>query len=496
MKTYSKGQPNTAAEEALRESERSKASILSSLPGMAYRCKFDRDWTMEYVSDGCLKLTGYKPDDLIGSHVITYNDIIDADYRDFLWYRWVDALAAKEFCQVEYTITTASGEMKWVWEQGQGVYDEHGEVVALEGLILDITDRKKREEEILYLSNHDVLTGLYNRNFFEQEKARLDTVRQLPISVIVGDVDGLKLINDALGHREGDELLVEISRILASCCRKEDILARTGGDEFSILLPRTAEEDARAIAHRINGICRACKEKTDSQMRYVSISVGYAAKTEAAQRLDSIIKNAENFMYKRKLLEHKSLHGSIIASMRATMFEKSHETEAHAERLVELSEAIGKELGLNDDDLGDLKLLATLHDIGKISIDDHILAKPGKLTEMEWFEIRKHPEAGYRIAMASPELHSIAECILTHHERYDGSGYPQGLCGESIPLLSRIIAVADAYDAMVNDRPYRKAMPGEAAMQEIVSCSGSQFDPAIVDIFVKVCGVPEKTQTK
>jgi len=190
-------------------------------------------------------------------------------------------------------------------------------------------------------------------------------------------------------------------------------------------------------------------------------------------------------MYRRKLLERKSLHSSILSSIKATMFEKSYETEEHAERLIKLSKMLGKTLGLTDEQLNELELLATLHDIGKISTDGHILSKPGKLTDREWSEIKKHPGAGYRILQAIPELKHIADYVLCHHERWDGSGYPQGLIGEAIPLLSRIIAVVDAYDVMTHDRPYRKAMPEEAALAEITKNAGTQFDPNIARIFTE-----------
>ena len=194
-------------------------------------------------------------------------------------------------------------------------------------------------------------------------------------------------------------------------------------------------------------------------------------------------------MYRRKLLEHKSTHGAMISSIKATMTETSHETEEHSERMVKLSRALGRELKLSDQQLVDLDLVSTLHDIGKICIHEKILAKPGKLTREEWAEIKKHPEAGYRITQASSELTRVAQYILCHHERWDGKGYPSGLAGQSIPLLSRVIAVVDAYDAMTQDRPYRKAMAREVAIEEIVLNAGTQFDPDIARIFVeKVLG--------
>lgn len=350
----------------------------------------------------------------------------------------------------------------------------------------DISESKKRENEILYLSYHDTLTGLYNRAFFDEEKERLNSDRQLPMSIILGDVNGLKLTNDAFGHNEGDRLLITIAQILKACCRREDIVARIGGDEFCVLLPHTSNDVAQTICERVNKACGEYDIKSPGGLAVQpSISLGYATKTSTGGHINIIQKDAEDFMYKRKLLEHKSTHGSIISSIKATMNETSHETQEHSERMIKLSRAVGREMNLSDQQLVDLDLLSTLHDIGKICIHEKILAKPGKLSKEEWSEIRKHPEAGYRITQASSELTRVAQYILCHHERWDGGGYPNGLSGEEIPLLSRIIAVVDAYDAMTHDRPYRKAMSRDEAVKEIAINAGTQFDPEIARILVE-----------
>jgi diguanylate cyclase (GGDEF)-like protein/PAS domain S-box-containing protein len=474
------------AEEALRESERSHAMLLSNLPGMAYRCNYDRDWTMQFVSEGCFELAGYKPESLIQNAEISFNDLIKPEYRELIWEKWTQALLHKKVFRDEYPITTASAEIRWVLEQGRGIYAPNGEVVAIEGLIIDITARKEREEEIEYLNYHDVLTGLYSRRFFEREKERVDHPDQLPVSVIIGDINGLKLINDAWGHAEGDKLIVTIAEILSGCCRRQDILARTGGDEFSILLPKTSNEIAYQIIKRIETACEEYRNNTPDMACHTHISLGCATKKSADESLKSIIKDAEDRMYRSKLLQKGSFHSSVIASMKTTLFEKSQETQEHAGRLIELSRAVGQKMKLTNEQLNELELLSTLHDIGKIAIKDCILNKPGKLTEAEWAEMKKHPGIGYRIAMASPELAPIADYILYHHERWDGNGYPQGLKEEDIPLLSRIIAITDAFDAMTEDRPYRKAMTREAALAEIERNAGTQFDPKIARLFIEL----------
>jgi HD-GYP domain-containing protein (c-di-GMP phosphodiesterase class II) len=205
--------------------------------------------------------------------------------------------------------------------------------------------------------------------------------------------------------------------------------------------------------------------------------------------MDNVLMAADEYMSRRKLLESKSAHSSIIASIKVIMLEKSQETGEHAERMVQLSKSIGLAMSLADDQMNELELLSTLHDIGKMSIDAKILSKPGKLTDAEWVEMRRHPEVGFRIAQATSELIPIADYILCHHERWDGKGYPQGLMGEQIPLLSRIVAIADAFDAMTNDRAYRSAMTKGEAIEEIRENSGTQFDPAVTRVFIeKVLG--------
>lgn len=471
-----------------KETVRSNTMLLSNIPGMAYRCKFDKAWTMLFISEGCYDLTGYRPESFLNNQEITFSDIILSDYRELLWDKWCDTLRDRKVFKEEYPITTASGKVKWVYEQGQCVYDEKGEVKVIEGLIIDISDRRQKEDEIRYLNHHDVLTGLYNRRYFEEEKLRLDYDNMYPLSVIIGDINGLKVFNDALGHAEGDRLIISAAEILMSCCREGDTLARTGGDEFSLLLPRTTKEEADKLIRKIGSICEKYRLKIRNESYHISISLGCSSKISKAQSFNKVIREAEEKMYQHKLLQNKSLHSSLISSMKSALYAKSQQTEEHAQRIIEISKAIGVNMDLSDAQLNELALLSTLHDIGKIGISDNILNKPGKLTPEEWIDMKKHPEIGFRIAMSTPDLVPIAEYILTHHERWDGSGYPQGIKGEEIPLLSRIIAVADAYDAMTADRPYRKALSNEIAIQEIMKNAGTQFDPKIAELFLELYG--------
>lgn len=363
-------------------------------------------------------------------------------------------------------------------------YDVAGTIIGVIGVSRDVTERKNREEKIKYISYHDNVTGIYNRTYFDEACVEYDRPENLPLSVIVGDVNGMKLINDTFGHMKGDKLLRKIADIIRQCTRAGDVVARTGGDEFAVLMPRADEQVVKEVADRIRALCREKRSRENYEI-YMDLALGYATKSEPAESLDKVIMSAEDFMYRRKLLERRSQHNDYLAYIKTTMFEKSNETKEHAERLVSLSQRLGEELGLSENELDELKLVAMLHDIGKISIDKQILTKADELSEAEWREIKKHPEVGYRIAKSTSGLSHIAEYILCHHEHWDGSGYPLGLTGTDIPLISRIITVIDTYDAMTQDRAYRKALPGEVAIQELLKLRGLQFDPDIVDAFVE-----------
>ncbi|MDO0824844.1 PocR ligand-binding domain-containing protein [Desulfosporosinus nitroreducens] len=361
----------------------------------------------------------------------------------------------------------------------QGTY--LGNKRVLLSIVRDITDRKKKEDENRYLSYHDALTGLYNRRFYEEEIKRLDTNRNIPISIIIGDVNGLKLLNDAFGHNKGDELLKKAARAIQSACRTDDIVARWGGDEFVILLPKTNKEDAEGIVKRI----REQYSNILVNAIGVSISFGWETKTKTDEDIIKVLKSAEDAMYKHKIIENEGMRGNTINTIINTLHEKNPREEQHSKRVSQICQDIGSAIGLSEIEVSRLKVVGLLHDIGKIAIEEHILNKPGKLTKNEWDQIKRHPDIGYRILSSSYEMLELADCILAHHERWDGKGYPKGLKGEAIPRVSRIIALADSYDAMISERPYRIALSDEQALQEILKNSGTQFDPEIARVFAE-----------
>lgn len=349
-------------------------------------------------------------------------------------------------------------------------------------IMVDVTKQQKSEEKIKFLSFHDKLTELYNRNYFMEELKRLNTKRQLPLTIIMGDVNSLKIVNDAFGHEKGDQLLKKVAEILNDNIREADILARIGGDEFSILLPRTDKETASKICKRIKNACR------DSEMNLIEISIalGTATKQKVTEDINQIFKRADDKMYQKKIKESEKVKKSLIKKLKANLYKVSQETKEHNKRMKKMALKLAERINLPPEEKRKLKLTVEYHDIGKVTVAGDILKKDDKLTEEEYELVKTHSEASYRIVKTIPELSVIAKSVLYHHERWDGSGYPQGLQKKEIPLNSRITAIVDAYDVMTGGRSYKKKLSKEKALAEIIECGGSQFDPELVKEFEQV----------
>jgi diguanylate cyclase (GGDEF)-like protein/PAS domain S-box-containing protein len=359
-----------------------------------------------------------------------------------------------------------------------------GRSYLLESFV-DITERKQMEEQLRYLSLHDALTGLYNRAYFEEEMHRLESGRFNPIGLVLCDVDGLKLVNDTLGHESGDVLLIESANVIKNALRQGDMVARIGGDEFAILLPQSDAETVEAVCSRIREAIKSYNTKDYGLT--LSISIGIAVANNAPANMDNLFKEADENMYREKLLRQQSSTGAIVNTLMKALGAREFISKGHADRLQKLVADMAIKIGLPERRVSDLRLLAKFHDIGKVGISDRILFKPGPLTTDETAEMQQHYEIGYRIAQsATAVLLDIGDWIHKHHEWWNGEGYPLGLKGDEIPLECRILALADAYDAMTSDRPYRKAMSHEEAVSEIKRHAGTQFDPNLVPRFLEI----------
>ena len=338
-----------------------------------------------------------------------------------------------------------------------------------------------------YFSNdivlRDPLTGLWNRVLFEEEIRRLDTERQLPISIIMGDVNGLKLVNDVFGHDCGDEFLADVAAILRDSCRKEDIIARWGGDEFIILLPKTPQSTAQVVVKRISENCQKGKIKTIP----ITISLGIGTKNNPGDQMKAILKQAEDDMYHKKAVENHIIKDRLFTSLKLKHWEikQLFQKEGNTRNLLNHQE-LGKVLHLDQQTLNELLLLAALHDIGKITVSTHLLLKKEPLTLAERQILRRIPEISYRILQYFPHTFQIAEAALSYCEWWDGSGYPRGLSKEDIPIITRISAVVNSYDLMIQPRPYKSPLKPQEALTELRNQSGKQFDPEIVKSFLKI----------
>ncbi len=394
---------------------------------------------------------------------------------------------------LDHRIVVETGSPRWAKFIANARINETGKIFLAYGAVLDITERKmmektlqENEERFKQMSFHDKLTGLYNRTYFAEEMARLgsDLSRSGPVSIISFDVDGMKVVNDTLGHQAGDDLLKAAAGIISTPFRKMDILARIGGDEFCAVLPGADYQVASARKNEIAKLIEAYNEKNPTVS--ISISLGIAtSKGTEEETIYNIYQRADENMYENKMLQTKSPRSSVLDVLMAALFERDYIAQGHVKRLTKLAEMAADKMNLPVSTRRNLMLLAKVHDLGKLGIADKILFKPEKLSEPEYQIIKEHSRIGHNLASHAKELFHMADLILHHHESWDGSGYTDGLRGKQIPLECRIFSILDAYDAMTNTRPYHEGISKEEALEELRRQSGIQFEPALVDQFIK-----------
>ena len=467
------------AEDILRRSLfRTQEIIRSARDGIIV---LDKDLCITAWNESLEKLNGIPAASVLGKPVLEAIPWV----RDFgILARMERALAGEEVPETEVQLKEPeTGRLYWSSDAYGPLRDADGAISGVIGTIRDITRYKESEAQLRFMGLHDLLTGLANRRRFEIELERLQKSREYPVTVMSFDMDGLKMYNDAFGHAGGDAAIRDCASLLRECVREGDVLARMGGDEFAAVFPRLAADQAEIIAGRIRNVLQ---QKNGHVQLPLSLSIGMATAEERTGSLMDLVRLADERMYREKLNRSRSSRSQLIESLLAALSERDVETEEHSRRMATHALSMGRHLGLSSDTLNNLELLTRVHDVGKVGIPDAILRKEGPLSEGEWQVMRLHPERGYRIAESSPDLSGVSDLILKHHERWDGSGYMLGLRGAEIPIECRIMAIVDAYDAMTNDRPYRKALSVADAHAELRRCAGTYFDPELVPLFIAI----------
>lgn len=446
------------------------------------------DWNLEtnewVQSDRCLEMFGFMP----GEGPETREELITSVHPEDLpgLIQKLDEHLGQvaPYYEAEYRRLCKDGSYKWVLDRGQALWNEFGKPVRMVGSFTDIAERKQMEERLIHISMRDSLTGLYNRTYFQEELRRLNDGRYTPIAVIVCDVDGLKLYNDSFGHLMGDRLIKAAADILLQTFRTGDVVARIGGDEFAVLLPRASRDTVEAILSRLKNSIEEFNAGNEEFM--LSLSTGMAIGHSKKVNLTQLFREADNNMYREKNINSQQTRAAITKTVVRLLERRDYVQDGHTRRVAQLCERLAGELGFSQAKIQDIKLLSEYHDLGKVGIADHILFKNGPLSLSETKEIQRHCEIGYRIAQSVPEIRHIAELILRHQEWWNGKGYPLGLVGDQIPLECRILAIADAYDTMTSERPYRPALSHDAAMKELRHGAGEQFDPFLVEMFSRI----------
>lgn len=470
-----------AVERRLCESEARLKSIFRVAPvGIGLISHPDR--VLLQVNQKFCELTGYRMDELVGQSAL----VLYATKEEF-------ASAGEEKSVQLKAQSSANMEIKLKRKDGKTIdvllnsspVDPENLKEGITFTALDITERKSYEAQLKYLSLHDPLTGLYNRAYCENELQRLEGGREYPVAIVAADLDGLKLVNDILGHREGDRIIRVCAQVLKNSLRKTDILARVSGDEFVLLMPRT---DSAAGEEVIKRIRRGMEQyNLDHPGFPLSISLGMAVSTSDILSLEETYTLADSLMYRDKHYRSEIVRLQIVKALLTSLNERYYTTETCAEQLKELCWRLGNEAGLNMHQQTDLALLALVHDLGMVGIPEQLLLKE-EMTEQETEVMRQHPKKGYRIACSSPDLSSVADLILRHEECWDGSGYPLGLKGEDIPIECRILSIVLAYDSMIGSPPRGRFKTRQEALASLARYAGERFDPWLVKLFTNLAG--------
>lgn len=460
-------------EEALRESEEKNSALLNAIPDPILR--IDRQGV-------CIDLRPKKEQavlqlssEFIGKNIAAF---FPPDVTTLLFNH-----LGKLFKE------GASQVFQFKIRQGERVSHQEARLVLAGGsealaILRDVTERTELEQQLQYLSIHDSLTGLYNRGYFEEEMRRLDSNRHDCVGIVICDVDGLKMVNDNLGHGRGDQQLKAASRVILQAFRGSDAVARIGGDEFAVLLPNATCALVEEACRRLNRM--VARYNAAKPAMFLGISVGAAVRSGESQPLGEVFQQADEAMYGDKLLRSKTVRSAITRSLWEFLERKEIHSKEHSDKVKGLMHSFASKLGFAPEKYPDLDLLGEYHDIGKVALPENILVNAGAINDEQYMLIKRHCEVGHRIALATPNLSRVADWILKHHEWWSGSGYPLGIKGAEIPLESRMLAIADAYESMTSGRYTCLAKSPESALAELNLCAGTQFDPDLVEVFTQM----------
>jgi diguanylate cyclase (GGDEF)-like protein/PAS domain S-box-containing protein len=530
------------AEDALRESEERWRSLVENAP--SFISTIDRDGTVLSINR---TLPGLTPEQMIGTSVYDYThpeyrsqarecyervfqtgeagSLETAGIRgdgDPFWYVSLVGPIENDGQIVALTIiATDVTDRKRAEEELQRLNRQLEEINAsLEERVRERTEELRLANEELQQRNRQLLdaraqaatdsvTGISNHRTF-QERIRDEVswaeINATTVGLIMLDIDGFKAVNDSQGHLSGDEILRQLASTIEDVVGRERAY-RYGGDEFAVLLPLTDRRDTARMAERLR---QAAERQNNGDGNMITLSLGVASFPEAAGSAEELIYGADAAMYWAKsagknrvgdwadlvkrngdgsgaLYTSDRTIGTIdtVGALVAALVAKDPATGAHVERCSWYALMLAEELGLSEKETSTVRIASLLHDIGKITVPDDVLRKPGPLNDKEWAQMKEHPLAALQVLGQITAIAEATPAILHHHEHFDGSGYPHGLAGVEIPIVSRILLVTDAFDAMTTDRPYRKAMPVEAAIEELKSNMGNQFDPAITEAFLR-----------
>ncbi|MFC2159444.1 diguanylate cyclase [Actinomycetota bacterium] len=458
---------------------------------------FDSKFNIIVWNKAAEKISGYLRSEVVGNNKIWEKLYPNEVYRNQTLAKTLAIIEEKKNIEdFETIILNKNGKDRIITWNFKTLNDINDKAIGLIALGRDFTDKKKMEDELKFIATHDALTGLFNRTFFEEQMKLQFGERYKKVAIVILDIDGLKYVNDSLGHQKGDNLIKDTAKILKNTFRPSDVVARIGGDEFSILMKDINEDGVINTLGRLKNNIDKFNQNLKRDQNPINLSIGYAIKDYHTKTAEKTFKEADDMLFENKIPKKEEVKNSTLNVIKATMFEKDSITEEHMERLKDIAISFAKAKNIDKKGQEDLVLATELHDIGKVSIPDNILNKNSMLSQEEFKIVRKHTLSGYRIAESTQMISNISKYILHSHERWDGMGYPDGLKGKEIPEISRMVHIIDSYDVMIHDRPYKNAISKEEAILELKKCTGTQFDPLLVSIFINKVLKNKETQYK